>query len=202
MTNTAPGDPSNGYEGIADSFMSIRSGSPIGALTVRDWARALPRGGAVLDLGCGHGLPISKTLIEEGLTVHGVDASPSLVTAFRARFPGMPVECGALENLQPSGRSFDGVVAWGLMFLLAPDVQAMLIRKAAFALKPGGLFLFTAPRQACEWRDSLTGQTSVSLGADAYRGMLEAEGLFLMGEAVDEGENHYYFSRVSSDRDS
>jgi SAM-dependent methyltransferase len=80
------------------------------------------------------------------------------------------------------------------VFLLAPDAQANLIHKVARALKPGGRFLFTAPRQASEWSDNLTGRKSVSLGSDAYRQILEAAGLVLVGEAEDEGENHYYFS--------
>lgn len=201
MTNSAPADPSNGYEAIAGDFMSIRSDSATGADTVRAWARALPRGGAVLDLGCGHGVPISKTLIEAGLSVHGIDASSRLISAFRARFPDATAACTTVEDMELPGGSFDGAVAWGLMFLLAPETQAMLIRKVAATLKPGGRFLFTAPRQACAWRDSLTGQTSVSLGAGAYRELLEAEGFVLAGETEDEGQNHYYFATLPDRED-
>lgn len=173
--------------------MSIRSRSNTGVATVRNWAKSLSPGGAVLDVGCGHGMPISETLMDEGFTVYGVDASPSMVAAFRSRFPNAPVECGAIEDSRFFGRRFDGVIAWGLMFLLAPDVQAALIRKVALALQPGGGFLFTAPHQACEWLDSLTKQKSVSLGSDAYRKIVASEGLALIGEAEDEGQNHYYF---------
>ena len=79
------------------------------------------------------------------------------------------------------------------MFLLAADVQATLIHKVASVLKPGGRFLFTAPHQVCAWQDNLTGKTSVSLGSDTYRELVESEGLALAGEADDEGQNHYYF---------
>ena len=88
------------------------------------------------------------------------------------------------------GLSF--MASMGLIFLLAPDAQATLIHKTALALKPGGRFLFTAPRQACAWPDSLTRQTSVSLGSDRYREILASEGLSLVGETEDEGQNHYY----------
>jgi 2-polyprenyl-3-methyl-5-hydroxy-6-metoxy-1,4-benzoquinol methylase len=193
MTSMAPADPSNGYESVSEDFMSIRSRSAIGIAIVRDWAESLPFGGSVLDLGCGHGVPISKALIDEGFTVYGIDASPSMIAAFRVRFPDVPVECSAIEDSQLFGRRFDGVIAWGLMFLLAPDVQATLIHKVALALRPGGKFLFTAPREGCEWLDSLTGQKSVSLGLDRYRKLVESEGLALVGESEDEGQNHYYF---------
>lgn len=172
--------------------MSIRSKS-IGVATVRNWADSLPLSGSVLDLGCGHGMPISRALIDEGLAVYGIDASPSLIAAFRSSFPNAPAECSAIEDSQFFGREFDGVIAWGLLFLLAPDVQKTLLHKVALALRPGGRFLFTAPHQVCEWLDNLTGRKSVSLGSDTYRKIVELEGLALVGEAEDEGGNHYYF---------
>jgi 2-polyprenyl-3-methyl-5-hydroxy-6-metoxy-1,4-benzoquinol methylase len=199
MTSIAPTDQSNGYETVSGNFMSIRSRSSIGVATVRDWAKSLPLGGSVLDVGCGHGMPISKALIDEGFAVYGIDASPSMIAAFRSSFPNTPVECSAIEDSQLFGRRFDGVIAWGLMFLLAPDVQVTLIHKVALALEPEGRFLFTAPHQVCEWLDDLSGEKSVSLGSDTYRKIIESEGLALVGETEDEGQNHYYFVRKPGD---
>jgi 2-polyprenyl-3-methyl-5-hydroxy-6-metoxy-1,4-benzoquinol methylase len=76
----------------------------------------LPHGGTVLDLGCGTGLPISQVLIEGGFEVYGVDASTKMVAAFRARFPNVSVPCAAVKDPDFLGRTFDGVVAWGLSF--------------------------------------------------------------------------------------
>lgn len=176
--------------------MSRRTRSDVGVATVREWAKELPPGGAVLDLGCGHGVPISQCLADQGLIVYGIDASPSMIAAFRARLPDAPSECSPVEDSQFfSGRRFDGVVAWGLIFLLAPAVQAAVIHKVAVGLKRGGRFVFTAPQQPCEWPDNLTLRKSVSLGAEAYRQILKAAGLILLDEAEDEGENHYYLAR-------
>ena len=155
-------DRSNGYDSVAAAFVAHRSDSRVGVQTVRDWARALPRGATILDLGCGHGVPISATLLEEGANVFGVDASPTLISAFRTRFPDAPAECETAEESTFFDRSFDAVIAWGLMFLLPPEAQQRLIAKVSTALKPGGGFLFTAPAQACEWSDNLTSRTSVS----------------------------------------
>lgn len=91
-------------------------------------------------------------------------------------------------------RSSHGIVAWGLMFLLPPDVQMTLIGKVARALTPGGKFLFTFPHEAATWSDSRSGRTSISLGAERYQQILRAEGLVVVGETVDEGENYYYFA--------
>jgi len=117
-----------------------------------------------------------------------------MIGAFRERFPGVQAECVTIEESDFFGRTFDGVVAWGLMFLLTPDVQSLLIRKVSRALNRGGRFLFTAPQRECEWSDALTGRKSVCLGFEAYRRILASEGLALVGERLDEGENHYYLA--------
>lgn len=185
---------SNGYDALAHEFM-LRRNPTIGVATVREWARALSPGGAVLDLGCGHGVPISETLIQEGFEVYGVDASPTMVAAFHDRFPQAHVACEAVEDSGFFGRTFDAVVAWGLFFLLAADAQVALIHRVASILRPGGRFLFTSPEQDCTWTDVLTRRPSVSLGQEAYQAILEAAGMELLAEYQDEGENHYYDAR-------
>src|SRR5215472_3451005 len=87
-------DRSNGYESIAAEYIAGRgTGGTLGASHVRRWASELPRGAEVLDLGCGTGVPISQALMESGLAVYGVDASPSMIAAFRRRFSDLPAEC-------------------------------------------------------------------------------------------------------------
>lgn len=195
--NAAAGDPSNGYEAVAQEFMRRREQSSIGAATVRMWASSLPRGGAILDLGCGSGVPISTALSDDGFMVYGIDASASLAAAFRRRVPGAHVACEAIEDSRFFGRTFDGVIAVGVMFLLPAEAQRDLIRKVAAALNPDGRLLFTSPTQVCDWTDVLTGRESHSLGAEEYKTALSAAGLSLVGEHEDEGENHYYDARLS-----
>ncbi len=188
-------DPSNGYEAVSSEFMAVRSRSTIGVATVRMWARSLPPGAPILDLGCGHGEPMATALMNDGFAIHGVDASPTLTAAFRSRLPHANVACEAVESSRFFGRTFDGVVAVGLLFLLSDGAQRDLIRRIAPALNPGGRFLFTSPAQAGAWTDALTGRESLSLGAEAYKSVLTEAGLALIGEQVDEGDNHYFDSR-------
>lgn len=188
-------DPSNGYEAAATEFMARRTGSGIGVATIREWARSLAPGGSILDLGCGHGAPVAAALVADGFDVYGVDASPTLAAAFRGRLPDAHVACEPVEESSFFGRTFDGVVAIGLLFLLPTGVQRDLLRRIAPALNPGGRLLFTAPAEACAWTDVLTGGESRSLGAAEYRAILEAAGLALVGEYRDEGDNHYYDAR-------
>ena len=114
---------------------------------------------AILDLARGHGVPISQTLIEEGFTVFSVDASRTLIEAFRKRFHNAFVECAGVEDSEFFQRTFDGVVACGLMFLMPEDTQSLVIHKVARALNPNGRFLFTFPKK----RHSLKTLTSLDL---------------------------------------
>jgi 2-polyprenyl-3-methyl-5-hydroxy-6-metoxy-1,4-benzoquinol methylase len=51
----------------------------VGVHAVRQWARTLPSGAAVIDLGCGRGFPITEILVAEGLDVFAIDAAPSFI---------------------------------------------------------------------------------------------------------------------------
>ncbi len=138
-------DASNGYEAIAAKFMEGRPLRGIGLSTVAEWAAALPDGAAVLDLGCGSGEPVSVVLAARGLTLYGVDASPTMIAAFRARFPDAEAECATVEESAFFRRSFQAIAAWGLLFLLPAAKQRELISKLAGAIESGGKLLFTAP---------------------------------------------------------
>lgn len=145
-----------------------------------------------MDLGCGSGSPLTEVLVAEGLHVFGVDASPSLVQAFQRNLPGTAVACEAVQDSRFFDRTFDGVFAWGLMFLLPSEDQRRLIQRIAGTLVSGGRFLFTSPRQPVAWNDAMTGLESRSLGAQEYRRQLETVGFSLVDEFEDEGGNYYF----------
>lgn len=188
----APAPDRNGWEAIAAWFVDHGRKSTVGVAVVERWAESLPPSGAVLDLGCGPGTPRSEALASRGFALHAIDSSPTLADAYRTRFPDALVECAPVEDSSFFGQTFDGALAWGLMFLLPAEAQRALIRRVAGVLRPGGSFLFTAPAQECAWDDLSTGQRSLSLGARAYREVLAEAGLTLRAEHDDEGENHYY----------
>lgn len=182
-------DTSEGYESVADHFMAVRS--DIGTTLVRSWARDnLPPASSIADIGCGSGVPISQALIEDGFTVFGIDASLSLLAAFRRRFPNVRSACEAAQDSAFFHQTFDAAVAVGLIFLLPADDQRKVIGRVANVLNPGGRFLFTAPWQTCEWRDVLTGRLSRSLGKQEYDRILRASGMHLV--ACHQEENHFY----------
>ncbi len=195
---TSTNDGSNRYEAVATSYIAARGtrsrvGDAIGAAIVKAWAASFLPGATVLDLGAGPGEPGTRILQEAGLTPYALDASPAMVAAFRERFPAVPIEQNTVEASTFFGRTFDGVLAWGLLFLLEPAAQALAIEKVAHALAPRGRFLFTAPRQPLAWLDVMTERQSQSLGEHTYKRLLRDAGLTWTGDAEDEGGNHYYF---------
>ena len=190
-------DRSNGYEAVSVDFLARRGRSrdrstAIGVKEVRNWAKTLSPGSTVLDVGCGPGFPLTVVLVEEGLHVFGVDAAPSFVAAFQRNLPGTPILCEAVQESSFFDRTFDAVLAIGLIFLLDAEDQYSLIQRFAELLVPGGRLLFTATAKPGIWNDIMTGLQSVSLGAEQYRALLEAAGLSVAEEYEDAGGNHYF----------
>ncbi len=190
-------DPSNGYETVSAEFLTHRGNcrtrsDAIGVNAVRKWAKTLPHGSSVIDLGCGPGVPLTVVLVEEGLQVFGVDAAPSFVAAFQHNLPGTPVACEPVLESSFFNRTFDAVLSIGLIFLLNAEEQHQLIRRFADILVPGGHLLFTSTAQPHIWNDVMTGRESISLGAEEYRRQLSAVDISVTSEYEDEGQNHYF----------
>ena len=171
--------------------MRLRS-QETGVEIIQSWANFFSPGAKVLDLGAGSGLPLTQILVDRGLLVSAIDASPKMVTAFRGNFPHIEIACEAAENSSFFDRKFDGTLSVGLIFLLSPDTQRQLLPRIARALKPSGRLLFSAPKETGSWQDLLTKCESYSLGETEYHHLLFASGLEITGSYVDEGGSHYY----------
>jgi len=81
-----------------------------------------------------------------------MDASETLVARFSQLFPDAAVECNSVEESSFFNRTFDAVLAWGLIFLLSADAQRNLIGKVARTLNPNGHFYSLHPRTAVRGR--------------------------------------------------
>ena len=115
-----------------------------------------------------------------------------LVTACQRNLPGTPILCEAVQESRFFDRTFDAVLAIGLIFLLKAEDQYRLIERFAELLVPGGRLLFTASAKPAVWNDAMTGFESISLGAAQYRKLLGDAGLSVANEYEDVGENHYF----------
>jgi SAM-dependent methyltransferase len=106
----------------------------------------VPRGGSVLDLGCGPGWS-SLFLARAGWDVVGVDISERMIDIARERAAqeNVPVtfEIADLEELDLERRNFDGAMIFDALHH-CPRYDLVLQRACAL-LKPGGFLLVMEP---------------------------------------------------------
>lgn len=190
--NVMSADSAIAYEKHAREFLSARDRSTVGTAVVKRWARSIRPGTDVLEIGCGGGLPVTRVLADADLKLWAVDASPTLLSEFAARFPDIPVECASAMQSTYFGRKFGAVISIGLVFLLQAEEQAALIRRMSELLVEGGRLLFTAPLEIGRWADTTTGHECRSLGRERYEGMLAEAGFRVVATYEDEGRNNYY----------
>lgn len=125
------------------------------------WRRALvaavapPPGARVLDVATGTGMVAAELLARGDCTVVGLDQSPDMLAAARARFAGeQRVELieGEAERLPFADRSFDALTFTYLLRYVADP--AATLRELARVVKPGGtvasLEFMAPPRRG--WR--------------------------------------------------
>jgi SAM-dependent methyltransferase len=95
----------------------------------------------VLDVGCGEGR-FCRMLKQNGVLSTGIDPTPALVAAARARDPGSVYIEAAAERLPFEDESFDMVVSY-LSLIDISHVQAA-IREMVRVLQPGGTLLIAS----------------------------------------------------------
>lgn len=106
------------------------------------WMKGLPKGGKVLDMGCGHGSPVIERLLKEGFRVSGLDLSPVMLEVAREKFPMVDFREKASTELDDEAK-YDGICSFNSMLYLDPVDLINSIYRAYRALRPKGkLFLF------------------------------------------------------------
>lgn len=141
----------------------------------------------MLDLGCGSGRPIAAYLVEQGLRVTGVDASPSLIALAGERLPDQDFRVADMRGLE-LGRRFAGIIAWDSFFHLSPDDQRAMVPVFAAHAAPGSLLLFNTGPSAGEAIGSYRGDPlyHASLAPEDYRALLAASGFEVLAHAAED----------------
>lgn len=126
----------NYYDKNADSFLADTSSVEFSEFH-RAFANMLPKGGRILDLGCGSGRD-SLAFLKEGFCVDAVDGSIQMAQAAR-KATGLPVAHALFADYEPQN-TYDGIWACSSLLHVAKDELPALIAKYTVALKPGGAF--------------------------------------------------------------
>src|ERR1700680_2283695 len=98
------------YERQAASFDKDRGRTLFEAPWLDRFLALLPRGGSILDIGCGTSEPIGRYLVKHGYTVTGVDSSPSMIGFCSSRFPDQTWIIADMRALSLAQR-FHGILA-------------------------------------------------------------------------------------------
>ena len=132
------------YDANAKSYVAETANVEFGALQ-REFARRLPRGGRVLDLGCGSGRD-SLAFLRAGFEVDAVDGSAQMVEA-SSRLTGLPVAHALFEDFEPQG-PYDGIWACSSLLHVPASKLASVIAKYVEGMPPNGSLISPLHRRA------------------------------------------------------
>ena len=179
-----------------------------GETKYRPWLSELreriPAGGAVLDLGCGSGLPVARDLAAAGYRVTGVDVSDVQVRRARELVPQAEFVRADVTAIDFGPASFDAVVALYVLIHLPLEDQPPLLARIASWLRPGGLFLATTGYRAWtgadeNWLDGGVPMWWSQADAATYRSWITQAGLSIEREEFapegDTGHALFWASR-------
>ncbi len=133
--------------------LSVRYDQQCGGQTkYRSWLTGLrdriPAGGAVLDLGCGSGVPVARDLAAAGYHVTGVDLSGEQIRRARELTPQAEFVRADVTAIDFGPASFDAVIALYVLIHVPLEDQPPLLARIASWLRPAGLFLATTGYRA------------------------------------------------------
>ena len=132
-----------GYDHMATSYLASKDpADPVLRAALTRLAVGLPAGAAVLDLGCGAGVPGTQWLAQRFL-VTGVDLSAQQIALARQQVPGATFQQADMTALDFPAGSFAAVVSFYAIIHVPRSEQPTLLGRIAAWMQPGGCFLAT-----------------------------------------------------------
>jgi SAM-dependent methyltransferase len=187
-----------GYDAVSVRYDEAYGGEAKYADWLGELGRCVPAGGAVLDLGCGSGVPVARTLAAGGFRVTGADISEVQVRRARQQVPDAEFVRADVTDASfvPGGLgTFDAVVSFYALIHLPLDEQPRLLRRIGTWLRPGGWFVGTTGHRAWtgvedDWLGGGAPMWWSHADAATYRRWITEAGLTVEREEfVPEGES-------------
>ncbi|WP_416909028.1 MAG: class I SAM-dependent DNA methyltransferase [Polymorphobacter sp.] len=175
------------YERHGAAWAAARSAGLVEAAWLARFCALMDRNGAVLDIGCGAGVPLARELLRRGFEVTGVDAAATMVALFSQNLPGTRVHLADMRALALGAR-FDGLLAWDSLFHLPGEAQRPMFARLAAHARPGAALMFSSGPAEGSAMGVLEGEPLYhgSLGAAEYRALLDRAGFDVVDHVVED----------------
>lgn len=177
------------YQRNARAWMTARERQPV--MFEKPWLdkfRALlPPAASILDIGCGSGQPLARYFIENGYDVTGVDSSPAMIEACRARFSAQHWIVADMRQLALQ-KKFAGILAWDSFFHLAHDDQRRMFPIFRQHALPKAALMFTSGPAHGEAIGRFEDEPlyHASLAPDEYRALLDENGFEIVAHIAED----------------
>jgi SAM-dependent methyltransferase len=159
-----------GYDSIGRDYaawVATIEGEPTEHFVSR-FAEYLPAGARVLDLGCGPGVPITRTLAQR-FDVLAVDVSAAQLDVARSNVPDATFLHADICELSFPAATWDGIAALASITHIPREEHGRLLRRFAEWLAPGGALLASLGAEA------VPGSTAEWLGVPMFYSSYDAD---------------------------
>jgi ubiquinone/menaquinone biosynthesis C-methylase UbiE len=129
-----------GYNAIAARYLTTRSEDSEDVQLLDELVRRLPRGAAVLDAGCGAGVPVARFL-SRFFDVTGIDFAKKQIEMARQLVPQARFRVQDMTNLDLPEGSFDAVCSYYAIIHVPRKEHRKMLEGFYRVLMPSGLAL-------------------------------------------------------------
>jgi len=173
------------YQRHGEAWAARRGSDLIEGPWLDRFCALLPAGAAVLDIGCGSGVPIGREIVRRGFELVGVDGTPTMLSLFRRNLPGTAAHLMDMRALSLD-RPFAGLLAWDSFFHLSPEAQRPMFARFQAHAAPGAALMFTSGTEEGCAIGQLDGDALYhgSLDPDEYHTLLDAAGFDVVAHVV------------------
>lgn len=175
------------YQRYADAWARDRGNRLFETAWLDRFLALVPRGAAIVDIGCGSAEPIARYFIEKGYDVTGVDSSPTLIDICKCHFPAQKWIVADMRTLS-LGRSFDGILAWDSFFHLCPEDQRQMFPIFRKHAAPNAALMFTSGPSHAEVIGTFRGEPlyHASLAETEYRSLLDNNDFDVVSHVIED----------------